>query len=156
MIKTIYEIGSDFIDRIEKASQAKITKEIAYAMLASEIEDNLLILRSLLKIKDDQQFWNCFSLLSTDALALVIFNEKNRVSFSKDLKDINVKYGDKEKYFSGIESTFMVYKKISNLKKIALLSKDFLELKKKFRVKVRIKNIISHYEAISKAIYSKK
>jgi hypothetical protein len=156
MIKDIYEIGSDFLDRIEKASQAKITKEIAYAMLASEIEDNLLILKSIIKIKNEEKVWNCFSMLSTDALALVIFNEKNRVSVAKDFKNIYVAYGDKEKCFSGIDSTFMVYKKISNLKKIALLSKDFIELKKTFRVQVRIKNIICHYEAISKVIYSKK
>jgi len=156
MIKDIYEIGADLFEKVYNASQANVTKEIAYAMLVSEIEDNLVILKSILKLKDEEPCWDCFALLSMDALALVIFNEKNRVSVSKDFKNINVTYGKKEKCFTWMESTFFVYKKISTLKKIALLSKDFHKLKNAFRVQVRINHIIKHYEAILKAIYSKK
>lgn len=155
MIKDIYDVGNDLIGKIIQASNAKINTQIAYAMLLAEIEVNLTILKTIPNEIKDEKWWDCFALLSTDALALVIFNDKNRIQAAKDFKKLNVKTGRKEKDISGIDASFFVYRKIGALKQIALLSKEFSALKSSFKVDTRIENIKNHYESLHKVIREK-
>jgi hypothetical protein len=148
MFKDIYDISNDLLTKIQQASQAKVNTEIAYSMLLAEIEVNLTLLKGINNKSKGEKWWNCISLLSTDALALVIFNEKNRAQATKDFEKMKVKYGQKEKEISGVDASFFVYRKISALKQIALLSKEFKDIKNSFRVDSRIENIKNHYDSL--------
>jgi hypothetical protein len=156
MIKQLYDISTDLLDRIEKASAAQISIEIAYSMLEAEIEVNLEILNAVKKLNDREKIYSSVAMLSTDALALVLFNEKNRKQIQKDFSTIEIKDSKNIiKIKTGFEAAFFSYRRVIALKKISMLYIENKNLQNDFRPIIRIENIKSHFQAIGSAIRKK-
>jgi hypothetical protein len=157
MIKDIYDISTDLLDRIQRASNTVIAIEIAYSMLEAEVEVNLEVLNAIKKLKDDDGLYKSIAALSTDALALVLFNEENRGEIQKDFLNIELLDSKKRiKRKTGIDAAFFIYRRINSLKKISFLCCENKCLQKEFRPLIRIDNIISHFNGIGQAIRKRK
>jgi len=126
-------------------------------MLEAEVEVNLEVLNAIKKLKDDDGLYKSITTLSTDALALVLFNEENRGEIQKDFLNIELLDSKKRiKRKTGIDAAFFIYRRINALKKISFLCCENKCLQKEFRPLIRIDNIISHFNGIGQAIRKRK